>query len=133
MAKGIEGYQARDHKTHGPQADAHRRHPAEGGAVQKRMANPGDMARSRTARKKWFNNWRHAEEFAAKENKRLELLKEKGAGRYTFNDAADSYIKEREHRSKAKDNTGMHARHVHHPAGHHRESPEAQVRAHAAY
>lgn len=58
-------------------------------------------------KKKWFNNWRHAEEFAAKENKRLELLKEKGAGRYTFNDAAGSYLEWSERRSKAKDNTGI--------------------------
>lgn len=55
---------------------------------------------------KTFNNWRHAEEFAAKENKRIELLKEKGDGRYTLNDAADSYLKERERLSKSKENSG---------------------------
>ena len=62
---------------------------------------PGKERCHRTRR-----NWRHAEEFAAKENKRLELLKEKGAGRHTFNDAADSYIKKYEDRSKAKDSGG---------------------------
>src|SRR5262245_59650035 len=55
---------------------------------------------------KTFPNWPHAEEFARKKDKQLEELKEKGAGRYTFNDAADSYLKECERLSKAKDNTG---------------------------
>jgi integrase len=54
-------------------------------------------------RKQWFNNWRHAEEFAQRENKRLDELKEKGAGRYTFNDAADSFLKRREQLVRAKD------------------------------
>jgi integrase len=57
-------------------------------------------------KKKWFNNWRHAEEFAAKENKRLDVLKERGADRFTGNDACDSYIKKYEDRSQAKDNSG---------------------------
>jgi integrase len=56
-------------------------------------------------KKKWFNNWRHAEEFAAKENRRLDELKEKGAGRFTFNDAAESFRKRCEQRTKSKDRT----------------------------
>jgi len=56
--------------------------------------------------KQWFYNWRHAEEFAAKENKRLDELKEKGAGRFTVGDALNSYLKEREALSKRKDNKG---------------------------
>jgi integrase len=53
-------------------------------------------------RKRWFNNWRAAEEFAQKENKRLDVIKERGAGRFTFNDAADSYLKRCEQRVHAK-------------------------------
>ena len=56
-------------------------------------------------KKKWFNNWRHAEEFAAKENKRLDELKEKGAGRYTVNDAAESFLTRCRQRAKSKDKT----------------------------
>jgi integrase len=56
-------------------------------------------------RKAWFNNWRAAEEFAETENKRLEVLKERGAGSYTFNDAADSFIKRCKQRTTAKDRT----------------------------
>lgn len=52
---------------------------------------------------KTFPNWPHAEQFTAKENKRLDELKEKGAGRYKFNDAADSFIKRRTQLANAKD------------------------------
>src|SRR5262245_40151397 len=64
-----------------------------------------DLSRQKLRRKQWFNNWRHAEEVAAKESKRLDVIKEKGAGRYTFNDAADSLLKRCEQRVKAKDPT----------------------------
>jgi integrase len=59
--------------------------------------------RNPARKKKWFNNWRAAEEFARKEDARLVAMKEKGAGRYTFDDAADSYIKACEQRQRAKD------------------------------
>src|SRR6266478_3764626 len=58
-------------------------------------------------RKRWFNNWRAAEEFAQKENKRLDVIKERGAGRFIFNDAADSYLKRCEQRVHAKNNRDL--------------------------
>src|SRR5262245_57246396 len=52
------------------------------------------------------NNWRLAEKFAADENKRIDELKEKGAGRYTGNDAMDSFLKRRTQLANTKD-SGM--------------------------
>ena len=65
-----------------------------------------DPARGKSGRgHQTFHNWRHAEEFAVRENARLEILKEQGAGRYTVNDAAESLRKRCEQRVKSKDKT----------------------------
>lgn len=55
---------------------------------------------------KRLHNWRHAEEFAARVNKRLDDLREKGAGRYKYNDVLDDFLKKCEQLSQAK-NRGM--------------------------
>jgi hypothetical protein len=52
-------------------------------------------------RKRWFGNWRHAEEFAGEENKRLEATK--GQTAFTFADAATAWIQWCERRARAKD------------------------------
>jgi integrase len=53
-----------------------------------------------TRKKKWLMNWRAAGEFAAEQNKTLEAIK--GRGAFTFNDAADAWLKVQEQRTRAK-------------------------------
>jgi integrase len=54
----------------------------------------------RTRKKKWLMNWRAAEEFAAEQNKTLEAIK--GRGAFTFNEAADAWLKQQEQRARSR-------------------------------
>jgi integrase len=55
----------------------------------------------RARKKKWLMNWRAAEEFAAEQNKRLEATK--GRVAFTFDDAAEAWLKQQELRVRAGD------------------------------
>lgn len=52
-----------------------------------------DPSKVKPRGKKWFKNWRAAEQFANQESKRLDVIKERSVGRFTGSDACDSYLK----------------------------------------
>ena len=59
------------------------------------------MNEANRRRKLWYHNWRHAVAAAKWVNGQLEAAK--GKTSFTFNDAADKWIKLEEQRTKAKD------------------------------